>query len=234
MNRLSVWGKGDINLAVNFRFHVAWQFKSRFQEYTWIISAWHVLDIDTQPTQISAQEAVTNAHIGWSTSLKEHQATTYAFAFSTREDGQSFVSTMKSNYPAFSGMAEFEQHVRPEGWWTGVRTRPFTKQPAQMASKQLSVSSNEFASSKSKQPRDPVPSNTPRYSFGVVTRHLRLARSVVCEIACVAGVKRGKGREDLGAWSRALIPFLFPFVRLPRKPFAKAPSKGARDACLTT
>ena len=142
-----------------------------------------------------------------------------------------------------------------------------------MASKQLSVSSNEFASSKSKQPRDPVPSNTPRYSFGVVTRHLRLARSVVCEIACVAvashaglfrgarissyfflvgreeiraplktpaweasvaGVKRGKGREDLGAWSRALIPFLFPFERLPRKPFAKAPSKGARDACLTT
>ena len=85
-----------------------------------------------------------------------------------------------------------------------------------MVSKQLSVSSNEFASSKSKQPRDPVPSNTPRYSFGVVTRHLRLARSVVCEqtlvceIACVAGVKRGKGREDLGAWSRALIPFLFP------------------------
>ena len=100
--------------------------------------------------------------------------------------------------------------------------------------KQLSVSSNEFASSKSKQPRDPVPSNTPRYSFGVVTRHLRLARSVVCEIAYVAGVKRGKGREDLGAWSRALIPFLFPFVRLSRKPFAKAPSKGARDACLTT
>ena len=76
------------------------------------ISAWHVLDIDTQPTQISAQEAVTNAHIGWSTSFKEHQATTYAFAFSTREDGQSVKS---SNYPAFSGMAEFEQHVRPEG-----------------------------------------------------------------------------------------------------------------------
>ena len=174
MNRLSVWGKGDINLAVNFQFNVAWQFKSRFQEYTWIVSVLHVLDIDTQPTQISAQEAVTNAHIGWSTSLKEHQATTYAFASSTREDGQSFVSTMKSNYPAFSGMAEFEQHVRPEGWWTGVRTRPFTKQPAQMASKQLSVSSNEFASSKSKQPRDPVPSNTPRYSFGVVTRHLDL------------------------------------------------------------
>ena len=174
MNRLSVWGKGDINLAVNFRFDVAWQFKSRFQEYTWIVSVWHVLDIVTQPTQISAQEAVTNAHIGWSTSLKEHQATTYAFAFSTREDGQSFVSTMKSNYPAFSGMAEFEQHVRPEGWWTGVRTRPFTKQPAQMASKQLSVSSNEFASSKSKQPRDPVLSNTPRYSFGVVTRQLDL------------------------------------------------------------
>ena len=41
-----------------------------------------------------------------------------------------------------------------------------------MTSKQLSVSSNEFASSKSEQPRDPVPCKTPRYSFGVVTRHL--------------------------------------------------------------
>ena len=76
----------------------------------------HVLDIDTQPTQISAQEAATNAHIGWSTSLKEHhQATTYAFAFTTREDGQNVVFTMKSKYPTFSGMDEFEQHVRPEG-----------------------------------------------------------------------------------------------------------------------
>ena len=32
----------------------------------------------------------------------------------------------------------------------------------------------------------------------------------------------------------ARTPMLFPFVRLPRKPFAKAPSKDARDACLTT
>ena len=48
-------------------------------------------------------------------------------------------------------------------------------------------------------------------------------------LACVAGVKRGRGRGNLGAredvgrsllplaWSRALIPFPFPFERLPRR-----------------
>ena len=45
-------------------------------------------------------------------------------------------------------------------------------------------------------------------------------------LACVAGVKRGRGnfgargrQESLlpRSWSRALIPFSFPFERLPRK-----------------
>ena len=47
-----------------------------------------------------------------------------------------------------------------------------------------------------------------------------------CGRACVAGVKRGRGSGNLGlrkhagrgprVWSRALIPFPFPFERLPR------------------
>ena len=43
-------------------------------------------------------------------------------------------------------------------------------------------------------------------------------------VAYVAGVKRGRGnlgaQERVGlprAWSRALIPFAFPFERLPRR-----------------
>ena len=37
------------------------------------------------------------------------------------------------------------------------------------------------------------------------------------QIACVVGVKRGRGRGNLGAWSRTLIPFPFPFERLPQR-----------------
>ena len=68
-----------------------------------------------------------------------------------------------------------------------------------------------------------------------VLRLLDLSSDVWEGLTCVAGVKRGRGRGDLGsrgrarekgketssllprARSRALIPFPFPFERLPRR-----------------
>ena len=56
--------------------------------------------------------------------------------------------------------------------------------------------------------------------------HFILKKRSEERLACVAGVKRGRGRGNLGArelvglliraWSRALFPFPFPLERLPR------------------
>ena len=51
-------------------------------------------------------------------------------------------------------------------------------------------------------------------SFGVRSSRIHFSPTDVClTLACVAGVKRGRGRGEFG---RALIPFPFPFERLPR------------------
>ena len=67
-----------------------------------------------------------------------------------------------------------------------------------------------------------------RGTNGDVAKYRLFAQQASDALARVAGVKRGRGRGNLGArgkqesllpraWSRALIPFPFPFERLPRR-----------------